>query len=117
MEELKLFINNLSHLKESDVLGYFAGLKLKFNDFLKKLEEEDDQAKLAFHLLVQSTFEGKELTHEEKIEIENQLKEVLKTIGLVGMTVLPGGTLFFLLAHFLKLNKYIIPSVFLNNGK
>lgn len=54
----------------------------------------------------------KELTDEEKAKIGEQFKDVLKTIGLVGATILPGGFLYFLVAKVFKLNKFVLPSSF-----
>jgi hypothetical protein len=107
------FLEKEGHLLDSEVKVMYSKLKFNFKDFLSKLEEEGVETKQAFAMLVQATFEGKQLTHEEKEAIGNQMKDVLKTVGLVGMAALPGGSLFFILAKFLKLNKYIMPSSFL----
>jgi nucleoside recognition membrane protein YjiH len=92
------------------------GLYKKFKDslhvFLGHLHQEEDETKEAFKLLISSIETGKELTPEEKHQIGEQLKDVLKTAGLVGIAILPGGTVFFILAKFFKLNKYILPSSF-----
>ena len=116
LEEITTFIVTESSVAHHEVLIHFDNLKLKFNDFVARLEQEDDQAKVAFHLVVQSTFHGRQLTHEEKLEIETQLKEVLKTCDLVALTVLPGGTVVLILSSFLKLNPYILPAVFLTKA-
>ena len=102
MEEIAAFIKAESILLDEDI------------HILSKLEQEDEQAKAAFGLVVQSSFHGRTLTRDEKIEIETQLKEVLKTADLVALTILPGGTVVLILSSFLKLNPYILPSVFLS---
>lgn len=112
-EEIFAFIKTETSLAHHDVEFHFSHLEIRFKDFLSKLEQEDDQAKVAFQLVVQSTFHGRQLTHDEKVEIETQLKEVLKTADLVALTVLPGGTVVLILSSFLKLNPYILPAVFL----
>lgn len=91
-------------------------LKDKSSEFIINIEKEGSDTKVAFVLIIDSTFHGKELSHEEKVQIGNQMKDMLKTLDLVALTVVPGGTLFFILANFLKLNKYIIPSAFLKKG-
>ncbi|MDB5284045.1 MAG: hypothetical protein JWO06_3120 [Bacteroidota bacterium] len=111
-----VFIKAEGNLLDEEIILHFDHLNLKFKDFLAKLELEDERTKTAFHLIVQSAFEGKSLTHEEKLEIEEQLKDLLKTADLVALTVLPGGTVVLVLATFLKLNRFIIPSVFLKQN-
>lgn len=113
MEEIATLIKAESALMDEEIKDHFGQLHNKFNDFLIKLELEDEQTKVAFQLVVQSTFHGHTLTHEEKIEIETQLKELLKTADLVALTILPGGTIILVLSSFLKLNPYILPAVFL----
>jgi hypothetical protein len=116
LEEISAFIRDKSALEHNEVVHHFSNLKDRFNDFLSRLEQEDEQAKAAFNLVVQSTFHGRQLTHDEKLEIETQLKEVLKTADLVALTVLPGGTVVLILSSFLKLNPYILPAVFLSKA-
>ena len=113
IDEISAFIKFESGLLDEEIVIHFTQLNFKFKDFVSKLEMEDEQTKVAFQLVVQSTFYDRKLTHEEKIEIETQLKEVLKTADLVALTVLPGGTVVLILSSFLKLNPYILPSVFL----
>ena len=116
MEEIAALIKAESALMDEEIKDHFGQLHTKFKDFLVKLEQEDEQTKVAFQLVVQATFHGRTLTHEEKIEIENQLKEVLKTADLVALTILPGGTVILVLSSFLKLNSYILPAVFLTKS-
>jgi hypothetical protein len=112
-DDILLFVKSESNLADEQIKTHFSHLDAKFKDFLSKLEQEDHQAKAAFQLVVQSTFHGRQLTHEEKLEIETQLKELLKTADLVALTILPGGTVVLILSSFLKLNPYILPAVFL----
>jgi len=116
MQEVLVFIRSESGLADAEIITHFSLLDTKFKDFLAKLELEDVRTKAAFHLIVQSAVGDKHLSHEEKLEIEDQLKDLLKTADLVALTVLPGGTVVLVLATFLKLNKYIIPSVFLSTS-
>ena len=95
-----------------DLGDYYDSLKEKMKDFLEKISQEKDETKEAFSLLIDSINDGKKLTDEEKEKIGEQLKDVLKTIGLVGATILPGGFIYFLIAKVFKLNKYVLPSSF-----
>jgi hypothetical protein len=91
---------------------YYKEFKENAKDFIKNIEQESLETKEAFSLIVDSVKNGKELTQEEKEQIGEQLKDVLKTTGLVGIALLPGGSVFFILTKYLKLNKYILPSSF-----
>ncbi|TXG80226.1 MAG: hypothetical protein E6R13_08455 [Spirochaetes bacterium] len=95
-----------------DLGDYYDSLKEKMKDFLEKISQEKDETKEAFSLLIDSINDGKKLTDEEKEKIGEQLKDVLKTVGLVGATILPGGFIYFLIAKVFKLNKYVLPSSF-----
>ena len=101
------------NLMEKEAEKLYEKYREDFKNFLKGLETEGRGTKEAFVLLHAHAFDGKELTKEEKKEIEDQMKDLLKTTGLIGIAVMPGGTLIFILAKFLKFNKYIIPSAFL----
>lgn len=95
-----------------EIKHYYSELHSKFDEFLSKLKEEGTETQAAFSLLKEHGVNGKKLTPEEKEQVGNQLKDVLKTIGLVGIVALPGGSLFFVLSSFLKINKYVLPSAF-----
>jgi hypothetical protein len=101
------------NLMEREAEKLYEKYREDFRNFLKGMETEERGTKEAFVLLHAHAFDGRELTKEEKKEIGDRMKDVLKTAGLVGIAVMPGGTLILILAKFLKFNKYIIPSVFL----
>lgn len=113
MAELIEHVKAEGHLLHHDPHVVFEELKTKSHIFIGNLQEEGKQDKIAFQLLVDAAIHNKRLTHDEKLLIEVQMKDSLKTVGLISLTVLPGGTLVFILANFLKLNQYIIPSAFL----
>jgi hypothetical protein len=98
--------------KVMNIDEYYDSFKGKMKDFLERLDQEKDETKEAFKILSDSIQNGTELTDEEKEKIGEQLKDVLKTIGLVGATILPGGFIYFLVAKVFKLNKYVLPSSF-----
>jgi len=95
-----------------DLGDYYDSLKEKMKDFLEKIGQEKDETKEAFSILIDSINDGKKLTDEEKEKVGEQLKDVLKTLGLVGASILPGGFIYFLVAKVFKLNKYVLPSSF-----
>jgi hypothetical protein len=104
-------------LLEMEAHKLYGKYSESFKKLLKEMEMEKKETKVAFLLLHAHAFEGRELTHEEKEIIVTEMKDLLKTVGLVGITVMPGGTIVFILAKFLKLSNYILPSAFLEPEK
>ena len=96
----------------SDINNLYEKIKVNIKDFIEKIGQETDETKEAYRLLVDSIQNGTELTPEQKEQIGEQLKDVLKTLGIVGITLLPGGSIFLILTKILKLNKYVLPSSF-----
>jgi hypothetical protein len=96
----------------SDINDLYEKVKNSTKDFIEKIGQETDETKEAYRLLVDSIQNGTELTPEQKEQIGEQLKDVLKTLGIVGITLLPGGSIFLILTKVLKLNKYVLPSSF-----
>ena len=99
-------------LNEVDLKKYVNKAKSGFKKFIGALKQEGKETKEAFKLLAQSVKGEKQLSKEEKKEIGNQLKDVFKTIGYIGLFALPGGSIFTILFNLLKLNKYVLPSAF-----
>jgi len=91
-------------------------MKSEFHQFISNMDKEKDETKEAFKLIVQSAKGEKELTDAEKKQIGDQMKDVLKTVGLTAASVLPGGTIYFLIIKLLKLEKFTLPSSFLTEG-
>lgn len=90
----------------------YKSFKSGLNTFLSNIQQEKEETKEAFKILVKSIESGVDLTPEEKHQIGEQMKDVLKTIGIIGVAILPGGTIVLILTKLLKLNKYILPSSF-----
>jgi len=99
------------------VTKYFRLLKKKGNEFLGSMDQEKEETKEAFMMIINSYKNGVDLTDEEKDAIGEQMKDVLKTLGIVGVTLLPGGSIFLIITNFLKLNKYVLPSSFQKEDK
>jgi uncharacterized protein (UPF0335 family) len=91
-------------------------MKSKFHQFISNMGKEKDETKEAFKLIAQSAKGEKDLTDAEKKQIGDQMKDVLKTVGLTAASVLPGGTIYFLIIKLLKLEKFTLPSSFLTEG-
>ena len=113
VDELVAHIKAEGHLVNEDLHHVFSKSKDKWHVFLAGLSQEKQETKDAVHLLMQAEFEGKTLTDAEKKQVIDQMKDVLKTVDLLALAILPGGSLVFILGKLLKLNKYMIPSAFL----
>ena len=107
---------NEIELNEIELRKYVEKAKKGFRKFIEALKQESKETKEAFKLLSQSVKGEKQLSKEEKNEIGNQLKDIFKTIGYVGLFILPGGSIFSILFNLLKLNKYVLPSAFLTES-
>lgn len=103
-------------LTEAAIGDYVNKLKVRFKDFIKAVKEEGQETKKAFTLLVQSAAGKKKLTKQEKEQIGNQLKEALKAAGLVAASILPGGTIYFIVVRLLRLDTYVYPTRFLSKN-
>jgi len=88
-------------------------LKSKFNKFITALKQEGKETKVAFTLLAQAAQGKKNLSDVEKKQIGDQMKDVLKTIGLTAIAVLPGGSIAVILIKLLKAERYVLPSSFI----
>jgi len=91
-------------------------LKSKFNKFITALKQEGKETKVAFTLLAQAAQGKKNLSDAEKKQIGDQMKDVLKTIGLTAIAVLPGGSIAAILIKLLKAERYILPSSFITEA-
>jgi hypothetical protein len=103
-------------LSEVAINDYVQKLKVRFKAFLLSVKREGNETKKAFGLLLQSAAGKKTLTKAEKEQIGNQMKDALKAAGLVAASILPGGTIYFILIRLLKLEKYTMPSSFVSKN-
>ena len=96
---------------EEDVSKYVNKLADKFKTFLQKMKQEGRETKDAFRLLLKS-MQGESLTKNQKIEIGEQMKDVLKLAGFTAASILPGGFIYLLLTKVTALQKHLLPSAF-----
>jgi hypothetical protein len=94
--------------------GFFENMKTKFQKFLAALKQEGQETKEAVGLLVHAAQGKIELSDKDKEYIGNQLKDVLKTIGLLGIAALPGGFIAGALIKIFKAEHLVTPSAFVN---
>jgi len=94
--------------------GFVDNMKTKIKDFISAIKQEGQETKDAFKLILQAAKGEIELSDEQKEQIGNQLKDVLKTIGLTAIAVLPGGVIVAALLKIFKQSHLVTPSAFVN---
>ena len=99
-------------MNESKMSQYIRDLGRKMKDFFKAVGNESKETADAVRLVYQAQKDNRKLTDKEKEMVKEQLKDVLKTIGLSYIAIMPGGFIVAVLIKALKLNDKIIPSSF-----
>jgi hypothetical protein len=89
-------------------------IKTKIQKFISAIKQEGQETKEAVSLLIKAAKGDIELSDEQKEQIGNQLKDVLKTIGLTAIAVLPGGFIAGALIKIFKAESLVTPSAFVN---
>jgi hypothetical protein len=92
-------------------------LKMKFKKFIAALKQEGTETKEAFSLLAKAAMGKIELTDVQKAEIGEQMKDVLKAIGLTTIAIAPGGIIAGFLIKMMKAERFITPSAFMKEDK
>jgi hypothetical protein len=94
--------------------NYLTSIKDKFTKFISAVKQEGKETKEAVSLLIKAAKGDVELSNEQKEQIGNQLKDVLKLIGLTAIAALPGGFVAGALIKLFKAESLITPSAFVN---
>jgi hypothetical protein len=89
-------------------------LKNKLKTIINAVKQESKETKQAFSLLIKSANGDIELTDLQQQFIKEQMVDLLKSLGLVTLAIMPAGSLVALLLKALKLSSYVTPSAFLN---
>lgn len=97
---------------ENQITNFVQKLRGRFKLFLQSIAKEGRQTREAFYLVGQAALGKKKLTPKEKEKVGNQLKEALKSAGLIAATVLPGGMIYFIVIRLLRLENYVVPNSF-----
>jgi len=101
--------NVITELKPTDATDK---LKQYAKKFLNSAKTEGQETKQAAAMLVNHINGTSKLSAEEWKWVRNQLKDVVKLMGLTAMAVAPGGSLVAILLKALKADKYVLPSAF-----
>lgn len=103
-------------LTEAAIGDFIKKLNVRFKAFMDSVRAEGKETQKAFALIIQAAQGKRKLTPQEKEQVGNQMKEALKSAGLVAASVLPGGTIYFILVRLLKLDDYVYPKRFLSKN-
>lgn len=109
IEKIEIYGEFMSESKMSD---YIKRLSQKMKEFFKAVGEESKETAEVVRLVYQAQKSDRKLTKEEKDQVKEQLGDVLKTIGLGSIAIMPGGFIVAVLIKALKLNDKIVPSSF-----
>jgi len=107
----------------SDINKFVTKIKNNFGDFVKKLQNEGRETRELFDLVLKESrgelFDEngnrRDLTRDEKELVKEQAKDIFKVLGLTSISLLPGGTLVFILLKVFKQEENILPSSFLTD--
>jgi len=94
--------------------GIVDNMKTKIKDFISAVKQEGQETKEVVGLLIHAAQGKIKLNDEQKEYIGNQLKDVLKLIGLTAIAVLPGGSIAAVLLKVFKQTHLITPSSMMN---
>lgn len=108
-EKLNTYDDFLNESKMSDSI---KKLGRKMKKFFKAVGNEGKETKDAVKLVYQAKKNDRPLTDEEKEQVKEQLKDVLKTIGLSYLAIMPGGFIVAVLLKTLELEDAVVPSSF-----
>ena len=94
--------------------GIVDNMKIKIKDFMSAVKQEGQETKEVVGLLIHAAQGKIKLNDEQKEYIGNQLKDILKIIGLTAIAVLPGGSIAAVLLKVFKQTHLITPSSMMN---
>ena len=100
--------------KKSLEEGFIENTQENMKKLLLAIKQEGKETRDAFKLVLQATKGEIQLTDEQKKQIGDQLKDVLRTIGLVSIAALPGGFIVGALIKIFKAERLVFPSSLMN---
>ena len=95
-------LNDLLEGKEITQEGIIDDTKSKLKKFILAVKQEGQETRAAVGLIIKSAKGEITLTDEQKKQIGEQLKDILKLVGLTAIATLPGG---FIVGALIKLFK------------
>ena len=110
-------INKLNDLLEGKDMvkeGIIEDTKGKLKKFIIAVKQEGQETRAAVGLVIKSAKGEITLTDEQKKQIGEQLKDILKLVGLTAIATLPGGFIVGALIKLFKAEHLITPSSMMN---
>lgn len=99
-------------IKES----FMGDIKSKFKKFISAVKQENQETKEVVGLLVHAAQGKIKLSDKDKEYIGNQLKDVLKLVGLTAIATMPGGFIAGALIKLFKAESLVTPSSFITEN-
>jgi hypothetical protein len=107
-------LNDLLEGKEITQEGIIDDTKSKLKKFILAVKQEGQETRAAVGLIIKSAKGEITLTDEQKKQIGEQLKDILKLVGLTAIATLPGGFIVGALIKLFKAEHLITPSSMMN---
>ena len=107
----------MDKIKDINPKKEITKVKKKLKKFREGLKQEGKETREAWGVVVDSINEKRDLTPEEKKEVNKQLGDLLKTTGLTLATFYLEVYYIILLTRIPHLKKYLIPSAFFRRVK
>ena len=103
-------MNKKLNEESNKIKEFFSRHKKEIKDtFLEELKNSNDDAKSAYSNFIKLVHNDEPISDDDREKIGNELKGVLKRtlsrVGVVGMFLLPGGTIFLILLKLFKKKK------------
>ena len=96
--------------KKSLEEGFIENTQENMKKLLLAIKQEGKETRDAFKLVLQAAKGEIQLTDEQKKQIGDQLKDVLKSIGLISIAILPGSFIVGALIKIFKAERLVFPS-------
>ncbi len=103
-----------SKIQESLEEGFIENAQENMKKLLLAIKQEGRETREAFKLVLKAAKGEIQLTDEQKKQIGDQLKDVLKMVGLVSIAVLPGSFIVGALIKIFKAERLVFPSSLMN---
>jgi hypothetical protein len=99
-------------VKPNILSNHINDFKTNSKKFIVALKLEGKETQDAFKLLYGHMMYDYKMNELQKEWVGNQFKDVLKTIGLTTIALMPGGIIVAIIIKALKIQKHILPSSF-----
>ena len=99
-------------MKTSILSNHINDFKTNSKKFISALKLEGKETQDAFTMLYNHIIYDIKMDELQREWVGNQFKDVLKTIGLTTIALMPGGVIVAIIIKALKIQKHVLPSSF-----